>query len=134
MGLFHRSGDGDRDRGPEGPADRVRQAGGDAVQLVIDYVKQETIGPLKGVGRFLAFGIAGSLALCVGLVLLLVGLLRLLQSETGTTFAGNLTWLPYVIVAVAALVVIGLAAWRVAKGPAARRLPEQRHDHEGSTS
>jgi hypothetical protein len=131
MQLFNRAG---TDDGPEGPADRVRQAGGDAIQLVIDYVKQETIGPLKGVGRFLAFGIAGSLALCVGLVLLLVGLLRLLQSETGTTFAGNLTWLPYVIVAVAALLVIGLAAWRVAKGPAARRLPETRHDHEGSAS
>jgi hypothetical protein len=128
MQLFNR-GDGG---GPEGPAGRVREAGGDAVQLVIDYVKQETIGPLKGVGRFLAFGIAGSLALCVGLVLLLVGLLRLLQTETGTTFAGNLTWLPYVIVAVAALLVIGLATWRVAKGPAARRLPETTHENEGS--
>lgn len=110
MGLF--------DRGDSG---RVRQSGGDTVQLVIDYVKQETLEPLKGLGRFLIFGIAGSLALCVGLLLLLVALLRLLQTETGGTFAGNLSWLPYLIVVAAALLVIGLAVWRVAKGPATRR-------------
>jgi hypothetical protein len=50
-------------------------------------------------------------------------LLRLLQTETGGTFNGNLSWLPYVIVTVVALMVIGLTAWRVTKGPAARRLP-----------
>jgi hypothetical protein len=117
VGLFDRAGDED------GGRSRLRQSGGDTVQLVIDYVKQETLEPLKALGRFLAFGIAGSLALCVGLVLLLVALLRLLQTETDGTFAGNLSWLPYAIVAVAALVVIGLTAWRVARGPAARRLP-----------
>lgn len=107
-------------------ANRLRQTGGDTVQLVIDYVKQETLEPLKGLGRFLAFGIAGSIALCAGLVLLAVALLRLLQTETGSTFAGHLSWLPYVIVAVAALAVVGLAAWRVTKGPAERRLPARR--------
>ncbi len=122
MGLFDRSRDG-ASGAAEGPVGRVREAGGDAVQLTIDYLKQETLGPLKGVGRFLAFGILGSVALCVGVVLLLVGLLRLLQGETGTTFAGNLSWLPYLIVSVAAIVVIGLAIWRIAKGPATRRLP-----------
>ena len=65
----------------------------------------------------------GSLALCIGTVLLLVGLLRLLQTETGTTFAGNLSWIPYGIVAVVAVAVMGVTAWRVAKGPAERRLP-----------
>lgn len=102
----------------------VRQSGEDALQLVIDYVKQETLEPVKGLGRFLLFGIAGSVALCGGLILLLIALLRGLQETTGTTFAGNLTWIPYLIVSFAALVVIGLSAWRIAKGPAARRLPE----------
>ncbi|MGH9090272.1 MAG: phage holin family protein [Acidimicrobiales bacterium] len=105
----------------------LRQSGGETVQLVIDYVKQETLDPLKGLGRFLAFGIAGSLSLCVGVVLLLVAVLRLLQTETGA-FAGNLSWLPYLIVGVLAVVVIALAAWRVARGPAARRRPA---DDEG---
>lgn len=102
----------------------VRQSGTEALQLVVEYVKQETLTPLKGLGRYLLFGIAGSLALCAGVVLLLVALLRALQTETATTFGGNLSWLPYVIVCVAAVLVIGLAAWRITKGPAARRRSE----------
>jgi peptidoglycan biosynthesis protein MviN/MurJ (putative lipid II flippase) len=100
-----------------------RQSGTDAVELVIDYIKQETLTPLKGLGRYLALGIAGSLALCVGLVLLAIALLRALQTETGSTFSGDLSWLPYVIVCAAAVIVVGLAGWRITKGPAARRLP-----------
>lgn len=113
---------------PEG----VRQSGTEALQLVMDYVKQETLTPLKGLGRYLLFGIAGSLALCAGLVLLLVALLRALQSETGTTFAGNLSWLPYVIVCAAAVLLMGLAAWRITKGPAARRRSEPSSSGGGS--
>jgi hypothetical protein len=99
----------------------IRQSGTDALQLVIDYVKQETLTPLKGLGRYLVFGILGSIALCAGLVLLLVALLRALQEETGTFFGGTLTWAPYVIVAGAAVILMALAAWRIAKGPAAKR-------------
>jgi|GEM_PF-140982 len=134
MGLFDRvrtegaggsgsAGAGGAAGGGEGPLGRVREAGGDAVQLTIDYLKQETLGPIKGVGRFLALGVAGSVALSVGAVLLLVALLRVLQGETGTTFAGNLSWVPYLIVSVVAMAIIALAVWRIAKGPAARRLP-----------
>jgi hypothetical protein len=117
LGLF-----GSKDKG--GESSRLAQSGQDATQLVIDYVKQETLEPLQGVGRFLIFGIVGSLALCVGVVLVLVGFLRLLQTETGSTFTGDLSWLPYVIVAVPAVAMIGLATWRVTAGPAAPRLPE----------
>ena len=95
--------------------------GGEFVQLVIDYAKQETLEPLKGLGRFLAFGMAWSIALAAGGVLLLLAGLRALQTETGTTFAGNLTWLPYVITGAGAIVVIGTAAWRITKGPATKR-------------
>ena len=112
----------------------LRQSGGDAVQLVIDYVKQETLTPLKGLGRFVLWGIVGSLALCVGLVLLLVGLLRLLQTETGSTFNGHLSWLPYLIVIGAAGACIGFAIWRIAKGPAARRLPATDADKGGASA
>jgi hypothetical protein len=103
--------------------DGVRKTGTDALHLVVDYVKQETLSPFKGLGRFLLFGIVGSIMLCAGLVLLLVALLRVIQTETGTTFAGNLTWLPYVIVGAAAIVLMALAGWRIAKGGAARRRP-----------
>ena len=99
----------------------VRQTGTDAVQLTIDYLKQETIEPLKGLGNFVLFGVAGSLLLSIGLVLLLIALLRGLQTETGTTFAGNLSWVPYLIVTAVAIILIGLSAWRISKGYAARR-------------
>lgn len=103
------------------PGGGIRQSGTDALQLVVDYVKQETLTPLKGLGRYLLFGIVGSVLLCAGLVLLLVALLRALQEQTGGFFGGTLTWAPYVIVGGAALVLMGLAAWRIVRGPARRR-------------
>lgn len=99
----------------------IGDAGSDVVKLIVAYVKQETVGPLRGVARFVAFGLAGSIALSGGTVLLLLALLRLLQDETGTTFGGDRSWLPYVVVVVAGLLVLALSAWRVASGPARRR-------------
>jgi hypothetical protein len=99
----------------------LRDAGSDVIQLVLAYVKQETIGPLRQLGRFLIYGIAGSVALAIGAVLGLVAVLRLLQEETGT-FHGSLSWIPYLIVSVLAIVIIGLAAWRITSGRGARRL------------
>jgi len=79
-------------------------------QLVVTYVKQETIVPIKGLGRFLALGAAGSAVLSIGLVLLVLALLRALQTETGTTFTGNWSWAPYVVTLVACFVVAAVAA------------------------
>lgn len=99
-------------------------AGGDFVGLVVDYAKQETLGPVRGLGRFVAFGAVGSMAVSAGLSLLLLALLRLLQTETGSF--GRHTWAPYLVTAAAALVVLGLAAWRITKGPARRSAPGRR--------
>ncbi|HVB90903.1 MAG TPA: hypothetical protein VND70_02270 [Acidimicrobiales bacterium] len=101
----------------------LRHAGDDAVKLTIDYLKQETLEPLKGLGRFLAWGVAGSLALAIGFLLLLVGLLRLLQQETGTALRGSWSWAPYAVVVALGLSVVGVAAWRITAGPARRKLP-----------
>ena len=68
------------------------------VQLVVAYAKQETIDPVRNLGRFVGFGLAGALLGSVGAVLLLLGGLRLLQTETGSAFAGRRTWIPYVLV------------------------------------
>ena len=78
--------------------------------LVVAYVKQETVVPIKGLGRFVALGVAGSAVLSLGLVLLVLSLLRVLQTETDTTFTGNLSWAPYAITLVACALVAGLAA------------------------
>lgn len=102
-------------------AERGRREVGDLVDLVVGYAKQETLGPLKGVGRFVGFGLVGSSLLAVGVALMLLAGLRALQTETGTTFAGSRSWLPYVVTAAGALFVAGGAAWRVTRGPARRR-------------
>jgi len=94
----------------------LRSTGGEAARLVIDYVKQETLDPIKGLGRYLLFGVAGSVALAIGLVILAIALLRLLQGETGGTFAGNWSWAPYLICTVVVVAVAAAAVLAVARG------------------
>lgn len=77
------------------------------------YAKQETVDPLRGVGRYLAFGLAGSLCLGLGVILLVLAGLRALQTETGTALTGSWSWAPYVIVLVASVALIGLALSRI---------------------
>ena len=69
-------------------------------QLVVGYAKQETLDPVKNLGRFLGYGLGGALLGSLGAVLLLLGGLRLLQTETGDAFDGNLTFIPYLLVLV----------------------------------
>lgn len=121
-----------RDGGESRRGGGLTAAGGDFLHLVIDYAKQETLGPLKSLGRFLAFGLAGSLAIAAGSVLLLLAGLRALQTETGSSFTGHLSWLPYLMVAGAAIAVSVLAAWRIAKGPGAKRAGADGHDKKRS--
>ena len=102
----------------------LRNAGDDAFQLTVDYLKQETIEPLRGLGRFLYMGIAGSFFLAGGILLILVGVLRLLQTETGTALTGDWSWVPYAVVIVLGLMVIAVAVWRITAGPGRERLPE----------
>ncbi|HSH58901.1 MAG TPA: hypothetical protein VK988_04515 [Acidimicrobiales bacterium] len=77
--------------------------------MVLAYLKQETVVPIKGLGRFIAVGLVGSFTLGVGLLLLSLALLRALQTET-TTFSGNWSWAPYAITLVASALVAVLAA------------------------
>jgi hypothetical protein len=83
------------------------------LDLVRAYAKQETVEPIKGLGRFAAFGTAGSVLLGVGVVLLVLAGLRALQTETGDVFDGNWSWAPYVITFVGASLVILLALSRI---------------------
>lgn len=78
--------------------------------LVVTYAKQETIEPIKGLGRFIAFGVAGSLLLANGLLLLMLAVLRALQTELADTFDGNWSFAPYLITLIACIVVAALAA------------------------
>ncbi len=82
--------------------------------LVVAYLKQETLVPIKQLGRYLAFGIAGSILMGVGVILWSLGLLRLLQTQTGDTFADDWSWVPYLIV-FAALVIGAAIVWTLRK-------------------
>lgn len=92
-------------------ADRKRNTNNpaDLLDLVKAYVKQETLGPLKGVGRFVGFGVAGAVLLGIGLTLVALALLRFLQTETGSPLTGNWSWVPYLVVIVALGILIGLS-------------------------
>src|SRR5947209_4046750 len=105
-------------------------------QLTIDYAKQETLSPLKNLGRFLGFGVAGSLFLGIGLVLLVLAALRALQTETGTAFTNHLSWIPYVITLGACVLVIAFCVVAIGKDrrDAQRRKEERRADQVGTAS
>ncbi len=85
----------------------------DLSRLVIGYVKQETIEPIKGLGRFIGFGLAGSALVGLGLMTLFLGVLRLIQAETGAVFRGHLKFVPYLITLVLCAGVAGgaMKAW-----------------------
>jgi hypothetical protein len=93
----------------------IPQVASELWELSIAYAKQETIDPLRGLGRFLGFGIGGAVMFGLGSILLLLAGLRALQTETDTTFTGNLSWIPYLIVVAGAGLLIGLFLWRIVK-------------------
>jgi len=74
--------------------------------LVVAYFKQETLDPIKGLGRYIGFGLLGAVLLGTGVFFLSMSGLRAMQTETGTTFTGNWSWAPYAIL----LAVLAVAA------------------------
>ena len=78
-------------------------------------LRQETVDPLKGVGRYLGYGAAGALLGGVGVILLMLAGLRALQTETGGALDGNLSWLPYLIVLAVAAALVAWAVTRISR-------------------
>jgi hypothetical protein len=96
---------------------KAKNPTGDArelVDLVIAYAKQETLEPLKGLGKRAGFGLGGALLLGVGGVFVSVGALRAMQTETDR-FDGNWSWAPYLIT-IGVLGLMGFLGW-VGLGP-----------------
>ena len=76
--------------------------------LVVRYFREQTLVPLQKLGRYVGFGVLGSLLLGFGVVFLGMSGLRALQDETGDTFSGDWSWVPYLIMFVALLFGAGL--------------------------
>ena len=121
-----------RDDGKRG-LNGLRDEAQETVNLIVAYVKQETLDPVKGLGRYVLFGVAGSVALSIGLVILAVGVLRLLQTETGSTFTGNLSWIPYLIIAVMVVLVAFVAVKAVSRGQMPSSSPDGGSGPGGTT-
>jgi len=91
---------------PRGESPGLRET----VSLIERYVVQETLGPLRSLGRTLALGLAGALLASVGAVFALVGVLRLLETETGTAFSNSWSFAPYLLTAVVGVALLGSLA------------------------
>jgi Mn2+/Fe2+ NRAMP family transporter len=73
-------------------------------EMLVSYAKQETVEPLKGLGRFVVFGVGAAIIGSTGIILLTLSMLRLLQTHTDEHLQGNWNWVPYAV----SLVVFGL--------------------------
>jgi hypothetical protein len=85
---------------------------GELKDLTVTYARQETIDPVRGLGRFVAYGVGGSFVLGVGLCLLGLAALRALQTET-EAFDGFWSWVPYLITAVVLVALAFVAVLRI---------------------
>lgn len=92
-----------------------RQGVGDLFDLIKTYAKQETTEPLKGAGRWIGFGVAGSVLLMLGGIFMTLATLRLIQEEGPSWTTGNLSWLPYILTLVVVIITIGVLALRIRK-------------------
>jgi hypothetical protein len=99
---------------PETPQSLPEQVS-DILNTAKAYAMQETVDPLRGVGRFIGFGLGGALVGGIGAILLVMAGLRALQTETGSAFTGHLSWIPYLIVSIVVLAAIALVASRIGK-------------------
>ena len=85
-------------------------------ELVVDYAKQETVDPIKNLGQYLGAGVGGSVLIGTGISFGLLAVLRLLQwigtdeneagQITGGTFNDDLSYIPYFIVVLLALLIV----------------------------
>ena len=88
---------------------------GEIIDLVKTYVRQETVGPLKGLGRKIGIGVAGSILIGLGLFFLALGLLRLIQDKVPRLARGGLSWVSYLIVVAFCGLVTVVALSRIKK-------------------
>lgn len=86
--------------------------------MLVGYAKQETLEPLKQLGRYLGLGFAGSLLMFLGVFFAGLGTLRLLQSfETfgGSSWMSTLPYLVAIVVLLLAMVLIYMSLSRAKK-------------------
>ena len=97
------------------------------------YVVQETVGPLRGIGRYLLFGFLGGVGVSLSVVLGALALVRVLQTET-TVFGANWSFVPHLAGAAVLIVAIVTMARAIRpKDDAARLAPDIERFDDGAT-
>lgn len=87
--------------------------------LVVNYARQQTIEPIRGVGRWLVFGLIAAVLMSIGLVLGALGFLRLIQT-TAIGESNSWSWTGYLITITACIAVGWLAVSRIRRGTLAK--------------
>ncbi len=85
------------------------------IEFIRAYAKQETLDPLRGVGRWIAYGAAGAFLLGLGLVIMLIGVLRLVAEEWPRSATGSWSWVAYLITLLVAVALLVLTLMRIKK-------------------
>lgn len=88
---------------------------GEVIDFLKSYATQETVGPLKGAGRWLGFGAAAAFMMGLGLMIVLLGVLRLVQTEVDRLATGSLSWVAYLVTLVVTLILLTVTLMRVKK-------------------
>lgn len=94
----------------------------DILQLSVGYLKQETKEPIRGIGRYIAWGSIAAIFLGMSGILLSLALLRGIQSglayvrESGRgPLSGSWSFAPYLLTALACIIVLGLIGMAASK-------------------
>lgn len=99
------------------PQDQIREL----KDLVVDYAKQETVEPIKALGKYVGWAFAGAILLGTGITFLAIGLLRFLQTSTPELIdgSGKSSWFPY-FATIVALGAVGAFVGMKMKTPSAK--------------
>jgi MFS family permease len=85
------------------------------LEMLLNYIKTETLKPIKGAGRWISFGLLAALSLSIGIVLGAIGILRLTQ----TLFfedSNSWSWSSYLIALLVCVGVVLIAVSKIRKG------------------
>ena len=88
---------------------------GDVIDFVKAYAKQETDRPAQGRRSLDRIRRGAALAMGLGLTIVLLGVLRLLQTELDRLATGSLSWAAYAVTLVITLVLLAVTLLRVKK-------------------
>ena len=99
------------------PQEQIREL----KDLVVDYAKQETIDPLRALGKYVGWGLGGAILLGTGITFLAIGLLRFLQTSLPELLdgSGKSSWFPY-FATIVALAAVGAIVGMKMKTPSAK--------------